>query len=470
MSTQLENYTKKFNDLKTIFDSLPDGIIGLLDQNMSIATANKAFADMFDIPMNNVVGKKAKEIFKEKFPSLTEVLTETYLNKKGIINYTTEYIKSDNDRRTYLVSTVILEEKGKNEFGIVLILHDITEVTRLRKMIKKMDRYEDLIGASDKMKDIFSYIELIKDYDTSLLLVGETGTGKELVATAVHNCSKRKNKPFIPVNCSAIPADLMESELFGHVKGAFTGAISNHRGRFEIANEGTLFLDEIGTLSLSAQAKLLRVLQDKIVEPLGSSKRLKINARIISATNRNLKELVDNGVFREDLYYRIKVLQINIPPLRERVEDIPILVDHLISRLNGIYNKKVIGIVPEMKEILTNYPWPGNVRELENTIEHAYVSADGIILKTQHLPAEIRFSEKQGIFPAPSLLNLNNEEETIKRALISVKGNVTKAAELMEMHRTTLWRKMREFRIEKNFGKNMPKDTSSEQQTHSEKI
>jgi transcriptional regulator with PAS, ATPase and Fis domain len=319
------------------------------------------------------------------------------------------------------------------------------------------------------MKDIFSYIELIKDYDTSLLLVGETGTGKELVATAVHNCSKRKNKPFIPVNCSAIPADLMESELFGHVKGAFTGAISNHRGRFEIANEGTLFLDEIGTLSLSAQAKLLRVLQDKIVEPLGSSKRLKINARIISATNRNLKELVDNGVFREDLYYRIKVLQINIPPLRERVEDIPILVDHLISRLNGIYNKKVIGIVPEMKEILTNYPWPGNVRELENTIEHAYVSADGIILKTQHLPAEIRFSEKQGIFPAPSLLNLNNEEETIKRALISEKGNVTKAAELMEMHRTTLWRKMREFRIEKNFGKNMPKDTSSEQQTHSEK-
>jgi len=237
MNTQLENYTKKFNDLKTIFDSLPDGIIGLLDQNMSIATANKAFADMFDIPMNNVVGKKAKEIFKEKFPSLTEVLTETYLNKKGIINYTTEYIKSDNDRRTYLVSTVILEEKGKNEFGIVLILHDITVAVRLRKIIQRMDRYEDLIGTSDKMKAIFSYIELIKDYDTPLLLVSETGTGKELVAMAVHSSSKRKNKPFIPVNCSAIPFDLMESELFGHVKGAFTGAISNHRGRFEIADQ-----------------------------------------------------------------------------------------------------------------------------------------------------------------------------------------------------------------------------------------
>ena len=455
MNTQLENYTKKFNDLKTIFDSLPDGIIGLLDQNMSIATANKAFADMFDIPMNNVVGKKAKEIFKEKFPSLTEVLTETYLNKKGIINYTTEYIKSDNDRRTYLVSTVILEEKGKNEFGIVLILHDITVAVRLRKIIQRMDRYEDLIGTSDKMKAIFSYIELIKDYDTPLLLVSETGTGKELVAMAVHSSSKRKNKPFIPVNCSAIPFDLMESELFGHVKGAFTGAISNHRGRFEIADEGTLFLDEVGTLSLGAQAKLLRVLQDKIVEPLGSSKRLKINTRIISATNRNLKELVDKGDFREDLYYRLKVLQIDIPPLRERIKDIPLLIDHFINKLNNVYNKKVIGVAPEMKEVLTDYPWPGNVRELENAIEHAYISSDGIVLKTQHLPTEIRFWNKQGILPSPTFSNLNKEEETIKRALISVKGNVTKAAAILSMHRTTLWRKMREFRIEKNFGKNI---------------
>ena len=318
-----------------------------------------------------------------------------------------------------------------------------------------MDRYEEIIGTSEKMRVIFSYIELIKDYDTSLLLVGETGTGKELVAMAVHNSSKRKNKPFIPVNCSAIPADLMESELFGHVKGAFTGAISNHRGRFEIANEGTLFLDEIGTLSLDAQAKLLRVLQDKIVEPVGSSKRLKINTRIISATNRNLKELVDKGDFREDLYYRIKVLQIKIPPLRERIDDILLLVDNFINRLNNVYDKKVIGIAPEMKGILTNYPWPGNVRELQNAIEHAYISSDGIVLKTQHLPTEIRFWNKQGILPPPTFSNLNKEEETIKRALISVKGNITKAAKILSMHRTTLWRKMREFRIEKDFGKNI---------------
>lgn len=470
MDAQLEDYTKKFNDLKTIFDSLPDGIIGLLDQNMSIATANKAFAEMFDIPMNKVIGKNAEELFREKFPSLIEVLTETCQDKKGIINYSTEYVKSESHRRTFLVSTVILEQKGKTEFGVVLILHDITAVTRLRKIIRRMDRYEDLIGASEKMRAIFSYIELIKDYDTPLLLVSETGTGKELVAMAVHKSSKRRDKPFIPVNCSAIPFDLMESELFGHLRGAFTGAISNHRGRFEVANEGTLFLDEVGTLSLGAQAKLLRVLQDKIIEPLGSSKRVKVNTRIISATNRNLKELVDKGEFREDLYYRLKVLQINIPPLRDRIEDISILADHFINKLNNIYDKKVIGIAPEMKEILTSYPWPGNVRELENAIEHAYISSDGIVLKSQHLPTEIRFWHKQGILPQPTFSNLNKEEETIKRALISNKGNVSKAAVTLGMHRTTLWRKMREFRIEKNFGKNMQRNSSSEPHVSSEDI
>lgn len=461
MRKEIDEHTKKFNDLKTIFDSLPDGIIGLLDQNMSIATANRAFTEMFNIPMNKVIGKNAMELFRTKFPSLNEVLLETYRDKKGIINYSTEYVKSESNRRTYLVSTVILEQKEKTEFGIVLILHDITEVTRLRKIIRKMDRYENLIGASEKMRAIFGYIELIKDYDTPLLLVSETGTGKELVAMAVHNSSKRRDKPFIPVNCSAIPFDLIESELFGHVRGAFTGAISNHRGRFEVANDGTLFLDEVGTLSLGAQAKLLRVLQDKIIEPLGSSKRVKVNTRIISATNRNLKELVDKGEFREDLYYRLKVLQINIPPLRDRIEDISILVDHFINKLNHIYDKKVIGIAPEMKEILISYPWPGNVRELENTIEHAYISSDGIVLKPQHLPTEIRFWHKQGILPPPTYSNLNQEEENIKRALISSRGNVSKAAITLAMHRTTLWRKMREFRIDKNFGKNMLNGSSA---------
>ncbi len=263
-----------------------------------------------------------------------------------------------------------------------------------------------------------------------------------------------RTSPFVPVNCSALPDNLIESELFGHVKGAFTGATSNRPGRFNVADGGTLFLDEIGTLHMDTQVKLLRVLQEKIVEPLGSLKKIPVDVRILSATNRDLFELVSKGEFREDLLYRLKVFQIDLPPLREREEDIPLLLDFFITRLNRYHKKNIVGISSRAKDLLTNYLWPGNIRELENAIEHAFVLADGPILEIKHLPPEIRHADKNGTPPPPPESDLSKEEENIKRALLAAKGNRTKAAEMLGMHRTSLWRKMREFRIDKGFGKN----------------
>jgi transcriptional regulator with PAS, ATPase and Fis domain len=335
----------------------------------------------------------------------------------------------------------------------VLILHDVSEITKLRKIALQFQRYGEVIGNSNPMKNIYALIESIKNYDTSVLVVGETGTGKELIARAIHESSRRNNKPFVPVNCSALPENLIESELFGHVKGAFTGAISNRVGRFQLADGGTLFLDEIGTLQKELQSKLLRTLQEKVIEPLGSNKRISTDVRIIAATNRDLTELVENDEFREDLYYRLKVLQINLPPLRDRDNDILLLIDHFIERLNRYYNKNIIGVSPTAKDLFLNYQWPGNVRELENAIEHAFVLTTGAVIEAQSLPPEIRHTDKDGAPPPPTLSDLGSEEELIRTALLSAKGNVASAAEILKLHRSTLWRKMKEFRIPKGFGK-----------------
>ncbi|NIW79535.1 MAG: PAS domain S-box protein [Calditrichae bacterium] len=452
-SSTLNEYVQKFNELKTVFDSLPDGIVAILDAEMNIATANKAICEMLQLSSSKIIGKKAFKVFKEKIPGLLEVLEETARTRKGIRNYTLEFVSPDGEVTSYLVSTAIIEEVNSSDTGIVLILHDVSETTRLRKIALQMDRYGEIIGRSESMRNIYALIESIKQYNTSVLIMGETGTGKELIARAIHSVSPRKNKPFVPVNCSALPGSLIESELFGHVKGAFTGAVASRMGRFKVADGGTLFLDEVGTLQKDVQVKLLRVLQERVIEPLGSTQRIPVDVRIISATNRDLGELVSKGEFREDLFYRLKVMQLNLPPLRERREDIPLLVDYFINRLNNFYNKNIVGMSPAAKEILMNYFWPGNIRELENAIEHAYILTTGNLLEMKHLPADIRHAEVNGTpLPLPEE-SLSDEEEKIKRALLAAHGNRAKAAEMLGIHRSSLWRKMREFRVDKNFGK-----------------
>jgi len=446
-------YVKKFDELKIVFDSLPDGIVAILDSDMNIATANKAISEMLQLPLKNIIGKKAGKIFKENIPDLIELLKETIQKRKGIRNYTIEIVSSSGEANSYLVNTAIIEEMRASEAGVVMILHDISELTRLRKIGLQMDRYGELIGKSEKMKEIYGLIETIKNYSSSILIVGETGTGKELVARTIHNMSARKNKPFVPVTCSAIPESLIESELFGYVKGAFTGADSKRIGRFCLAEGGTLLLDEVGTLNLNVQTKLLRVLQEKIVEPLGSSERIPVDVRILSATNRDAAELVAKGILREDLYYRLKVIQINLPALREKKDDIPLLIDFFIARLNRYYRKVITGISPDAEELLINYPWPGNIRELENAIERAFILADRNLLEIKHFPFEIRQEAENGMPPPAAEISPRIEEEHIRKALLAARGNKGDAAEMIGMHRTSLWRKMREYRIDKNFGK-----------------
>jgi len=276
-----------------------------------------------------------------------------------------------------------------------------------------------------------------------VLIVGESGTGKELFAHAIHKLSRRKDGPLIKVNCSALPETLLESELFGYVKGAFTDAKKDKPGRFKLAEGGTIFLDEIGDVSVAVQVKLLRVIEQKEFEPLGATYTEKVDVRIIAATNRDLEEMVKDGRFREDLYYRLNVMKVELPPLRERRDDIPLLVEHFIQKYNKKMGKEIEGVSEEAMRLLLNHTYPGNVRELENILEHAFILCKGRIILPEHLPHYLH--AKAPSLPAASLREW--EREMIKEALRRSGGNITSAARELGIHRTTLWRKMKKYHL-----------------------
>ncbi|MFQ5638611.1 MAG: sigma-54 interaction domain-containing protein [bacterium] len=351
--------------------------------------------------------------------------------------------------KAFLVNTVFFDDPETTKKSIILILHDISEVSKLHQQEPYEQRFETLIGSNASMKKVFSLIETVAPTDAAVLIYGETGTGKELDARAIHKRSQRSKGSFIPVHCSALTDSLLESDLFGHVKGAFTGAIKERPGRFEMADGGTIFLDEIATLSPEIQINLLRVLQEKTIERVGDTKSTKVDVRIISATNRSLPDLIRQGIFRKDLYYRIKVLQINLPPLRKRKSDIPVLSKYFIERFNRQHACNILGVTKEAMQLLKAYPWPGNVRELENAIEHAAIISQSNMIDPLCIPEEIRAAETRLFntsLPGESYLT---DEVKIRNALTETGGNVTRAASKFGVHRTTLWRKMREMRIPK---------------------
>ena len=447
----LQEIVQKFNALSSVFESMPTGVFAILDKNMNIATINRTANDILGIETDAIMGKNAQEILETRFPGIQKVFQETITSRRPIKNFNLEIEDQVGEIKTYLVSTGFTEESSKDDFGIVLVLHDISEVTRLRKAFLAEQSFGGLVGSSPVMKELYGTIQTIADFDTTVLIYGETGTGKELVAHSIHSISRRKNGPFIPINCSALSSSVLESELFGHVKGAFTGALQDRRGRFEMADGGTVFLDEIGILSLELQVKLLRTIQERVIERVGSSEQIPIDVRVLSATNHDLTELVAKKQFREDLYYRLKVFQINVPPLRSRRLDIPILGDHFIEKFNRVHGNRIIGLSNAAKELLMKYTWPGNVRELENAIEHAMVLTPGKIIEPQYFPPEVRHMRPDGAPPVPSINeDPSSEEEMIRRALAAFGGNVSKAAKHLGMHRSTLWRKMREFGIKRD--------------------
>jgi len=326
----------------------------------------------------------------------------------------------------------------------------VAENRYLRDLAGSTFRFENLIGQSRKMRDALDLCARVAGRDSTVLLTGESGTGKEVLAKAIHQNSLRAGKPFVTVNCGALPDALAESELFGHRKGSFTGAIADRIGKFEAANEGTIFLDEIGELPLNLQVKLLRVIQEREVDKIGFSQPVKVNVRILAATNRKLKTLVDDGQFREDLFYRLTVVTIDVPPLRERRDDIPLLVSHFLRSFSERYHISPLTVTDEAMDLILRYPWPGNVRQLENTIERLVVLANGNVLRPEDLPQEVREAESRIAkidlkLPDESIDLEQVEKEILSQALQKHAGNQTRAAKYLNISRKTLIYRMEKF-------------------------
>lgn len=320
-----------------------------------------------------------------------------------------------------------------------------SEVSKLRQQIRKGAAVDGLIGKSPQMREIYDKIAAAARVDSPVLILGESGTGKEMVARAIHSQSVRAKQPFVAVNCGALPKELIESELFGHKKGAFTSAVADHNGMFLAAEKGTLFLDEIGEMAPTAQVKLLRALQEKTIRPVGDTKERSVDARILAATNQNIEQAIETKQVREDLYYRLSVITIQIPALRSRREDIPILVAHFIDRFNSIFGRAVSGPTPEAMDILQSHPWPGNVRQLENVIEGCFAMGVDQRIEPKDLPATIRVSTAAHAGEVPRLIE--SEKVLIERALKAAGGNKSHAARILGISRTRLYNKIETYKI-----------------------
>jgi two-component system, NtrC family, response regulator AtoC len=400
-----------------------------------------------DVRMPKMGGLDLLATLKAKGNDATVIVMSAYGNTDLAI----EAIKSgayDYVQKPFKPDEVVLALRKAEERELLR-----RENRALREEIRKEHKFEEILAKSAKMQEIFRTIAKIAEYKTTVLVTGESGVGKELVARAIHRRSSRRGGPFVPVNCGAIPENLLESELFGHKKGAFTDAIADRRGLFEEATGGTLFLDEIGELPLGLQVKLLRVLEDERIRRVGDTRDIKVDTRIITATHRDLQAETKAGRFREDLYYRLNVLLIHAPPLRERKDDIPLLIDHFITRNNTRLGTNIRGLDTEARRLLYEYSWPGNVRELENTIERAMVLAEGDQLVAQDLPDRIREArDAVQMQLASGELSVKKtmrviEEILIRRALQKTKGNRTRAAEILEISHRALLYKIKDYQI-----------------------
>ena len=437
----LKQLIQERNFKEAILESILDGVF-TVDSQFRITSFNKAAENITGYKKEEVLGKNCSEVMRSPDAD-ARPLRKTLETGENVSNYEMEIITKNGKRIPVSVNTAILYDEKGEVIGGVETFRDMSEIVRLRNEVRHRFSFGNIIGKSDCMQIIYDKLEVISVTDSNVLIEGETGTGKDLIARTIHYNSMRKDKPFVKINCAAIPENLLESELFGYKKGAFTGAVMDKMGKFEAADGGTIFLDEIGDMPLSLQAKILRVIEEKEFERLGEVKSRKVDVRVIAATNRPLKELVEQGKFRLDLYYRLNVVRIKLPALRERAEDIPLLLDHFIEVFNKKFNKKVKGVEQRVMDFLLDYSWPGNVRELENVIEHAMIHARGDLIRFDNLP-DYLFEE--GESDAVSLEDI--EREHILRVLKSVNNNKTLASKILGISRSTLWRKLKELNIE----------------------
>lgn len=430
-----------------ILDSINEGVF-TVDLDWHIMTFNRAAEKITGVSRQEAVGRPCSEILRADVCEKDCALRRTLSNGAPIVNATAHVVNHLGKRITVRLSTALVNDESGRVIGGVETFQDLSQIEQLQKELQERYTFEDIVGRSSAMRKLFEIVPRIAESSSTVLIEGPSGTGKELFARAIHHLSPRRNKRFVVVNCAALPDTLLESELFGHKAGAFTDARSDKPGRFVLADGGTIFLDEIGDISPAMQVRLLRVLQDRIVEPLGSVESIKVDVRIVAATNKELAQLVREGRFRDDLYYRIRVVQLKIPDLRQRREDIPLLVDHLVAKFTSLQGKDIAGVSDEVMARLMEYDYPGNVRELENIIEQAFVLCRGGLIELHHLPPELRPFGTIGIGQIqPTSLKVMGKHliaETLRR----YHGNRGKAARELGIDASTLYRKIKALKLD----------------------
>ncbi len=426
-----------------IFNSISDGIF-TVDKNCRITSFNKAAEEITGFNASEAINKHCFDIFRTDICDKRCALKDTLKTEEPIENIRVTIISREGCEIPISVTTTLLRDKNNSIIGAVEFFRDISELEHLREHIYKRRALNEIVSVNAHMQQIISLLPNIAESDCNVLIQGPSGSGKELFAQVIHNLSSRKYGPYIKINCAALPAQLLESELFGYEKGAFTDAKRDKPGQFCLANGGTLLLDEISEMDMSLQVKLLRVLNNGEYRPLGSSKTLYSDARIIASTNADLKNEIEKNKFREDLYYRINVMNIKVPALKDRPEDIPLLVDHFL-KLFKIKNKNTIErISPEALKILRKYSFPGNVRELENAIQHTFVMCRNGVILPEHLPESIL---DEYLISKDVSNKVEDEKEVILETLKRNNGNKSKAAVELGMHRSTLWRKIKDLHV-----------------------
>ncbi|MCF8067138.1 MAG: sigma 54-interacting transcriptional regulator [Desulfobacterales bacterium] len=431
-----------------ILESISDGVF-TVDHNWKIMSFNRAGEEITGISRDEAIGRHCWEVFRSNMCEGDCALKRTMKEGKAFVSTSTYIVNSEKRRIPITVSTSLLKNKDGKIIGGVEVFRDHSLVEELRKALTDQYQISDMVSISPAMKELFKVLPQVSESDSTVLIEGETGTGKELLAKAIHNLSLRKENPFIAVNCGALPDTLLESELFGYKAGAFTHAVKDKPGLFSAAENGTILLDEIGDTSPAFQVKLLRVIEERSYQPLGGVKKIKANVRIIAATNKNLFEMVEKGDFRRDLFYRINVIQHKLPPLRDRMEDIPFLVERFIDKLNTVRGKSVEGIDQDLLEILMAHDFPGNIRELENIIERAFVLCSEGYIQKKHLPGNLfpRSNVERDSFTVDNPVK-KAEAKAIMDALKKHNFNRKAAAAELGIHKSTLFRKINRLGIQ----------------------
>lgn len=432
---------------ETILESISDGVF-TVDHEWRILSFNRAAEEITGIPRKEAIGRHCWEVFRSNMCEGDCALKRTMKEGKAFVSTSTYIINSEKQRIPITTSTALLKNEKGEILGGVETFRDHSLVEELRKELSGRFQMGDMVSRSKAMKKIFNILPRLAESDSTVLVEGETGTGKELLSRAIHNLSPRKDAPFVAINCGALPDTLLESELFGYKAGAFTNAMKDKPGHFELAKGGTILLDEIGDTSSAFQVRLLRVLEEQEFQPLGAIRKVKTDLRIIAATNRNLSEMVEKGAFRQDLFYRINVVRLQLPPLRERMEDIPLLIERFITKMNRLRGKSISGVDKESLSVLMSHTYPGNIRELENIIEHAFVLCSNGVINLRHLPGNLVPQSLTSVtFDTFDNAVKSAEATAILESLRRNNFNREAAAKDLNMHKTTLFRKIKRLGI-----------------------